>query len=327
MADPYDSGMLDTGDGNFLYWETSGNPAGKPALVLHGGPGSGCTPWHRSLFDPDAYRVILFDQRNCGRSRPHAGEPAIDLAKNTTGNLVADIELLREHLGIEKWLVLGGSWGSTLALAYAETHPGRVTEVILFAVTTGRRSEFDWLFRGGLARFFPAEWQRLVDALPAGEREGDVPEAYYRRLLDPDPAVHGPASRAWCMWESATPHWPPVATLEPRFGDPVYALAFARIVTHYICHNAWLEDGVLLRNAGALGGIPGVLVHGRFDFQAPLINAVELSRAWPDAGLVVVEDAGHAAGHAGITRELTAATSRFAGIPRRAVRSGRPTAD
>ena len=206
--DAHADGMLDAG-GHRLYWEACGNPNGKPAVVLHGGPGSGCTPWHRRLFDPARYRTVLFDQRNCGRSTPRASDPATDLSSNTTQHLLRDVELLREHLGIERWLVLGGSWGSTLALAYAETYPERVTEMVLFGVTTGRRSEIDWLFGGGVAAFFPAEWQALLDALPPRERGGDVLEAYARLLDDPDASVRRGAAEAWCMWESATPDWPP----------------------------------------------------------------------------------------------------------------------
>jgi proline iminopeptidase len=313
--EPYEHGLLGAGDGHRLYWEACGNPQGKPALVLHGGPGSGCTPWHRRLFDPAAYRVILFDQRNCGRSTPHASEPGIDLSTNTTSHLVTDIERLREHLGIERWLVLGGSWGCTLALAYAEAHPQRVTEMVLFGVTTGRQSEFDWTFRGGLSLFFPEEWERLVAALPEDARSGDVVEAYHRLLFDPDPEVRQRAAEVWCLWESATPDWPPRPGLAERFADPRYALAFARIVTHYVRHNAWLEDGVLLRDAGSLAAIPGVLVQGRFDFQAPIGNAYALARAWPAAELVVVDDAGHAAASPALAREIVRATDRFAHDP------------
>src|SRR5438128_6502986 len=294
--------MLDAGDGNLVYWETCGNPRGKPAVVLHGGPGSGCTDWHRRLFDPGAYRVALFDQRNCGRSRPHASEPDIDLAKNTTPHLVADIELLRERLDIDRWLVLGGSWGSVLALAYAEQYPERVSEMVLFGVATARRSEFDWLFRGGVAVFFPEQWQRLRDAFSLGERDGDIVEAYSRLLHDADPAVRKRAALEWCTWESATPDWPPAPGLAPRFSDRQFALAFARIVTHYVRHNAWLEDGSLLQGAGALKEIPGILVNGRFDFQSPIGNSWELKRAWPRAELVIVSDAGHSADNAGLTR-------------------------
>jgi proline iminopeptidase len=310
--EPYDHGMLAAGDGNFVYWEVCGNPLGKAAVVLHGGPGSGCSEWHRRLFDPSVYRVVLLDQRGCGRSRPHASAVDTDLATNTTPNLVADIELLRQHLDVDRWLVLGGSWGSTLALAYAEAHADRVTEMILFGVTTGRRKEFDWLFRGGLAVLFPEQWERLRADLPAAERDGDVVEAYHRLLNDPDPVVRRAAAVAWCTWESATPAWPPVAGLSPRFRDPDFAMAFARLVTHYVRHDGFVEDGLLLRNAHALAGIPGILVNGRFDFQTPIANAWELTRVWPRAGLVVVEDAGHAADHPGLARELVRATDRFA---------------
>jgi proline iminopeptidase len=305
-SDPFDSGLLDVGDGNLVHWELCGTPDGKPAVVFHGGPGSGCSPWWCTLFDPDAYLAVLFDQRNCGRSTPHASDPATDLHANTTQHLIADAELLREHLGIDRWLVLGGSWGSTLGLAYAEAHPDRVTEIVLCAITTGRHAEFDWLFRGGLARFFPEQWERLVDGLP----EGDVVDTYHRLLSDPDAAVRTRATEAWCLWESATPAWPPTDGLAERFKDPRYANAFARIVTHYVLNNAFLEDGILLRNVDRLHDIPGALIHGRFDFQAPLENAYALSRAWPRAGLVVVGEAGHVPTGA-VTREITRATDGF----------------
>jgi len=311
--EPYDHGLLAVGDGNSIYWEASGNPSGKPAVVLHGGPGSGCSPWFRRLFDPSAYRLVLFDQRNCGSSSPHASDPDTDLEANNTANLIADIGLLRRHLDVDRWLVFGGSWGSTLALAYAETHPDQVTGMILFGVTTGRHEEFDWVFRGGLARLFPEEWERLRGALPVAERDGDIVEAYHRLLSDPDPPVRRRAAEAWCMWESATPAWPPRTGLAERFIDPEYAVAFARIVTHYVRHNAWLEDGTLLRDAAALADIPGILVNGRFDFQAPLANAWELRRVWPRAELVVVADAGHTPGES-LGRELVRATDRFRAV-------------
>jgi proline iminopeptidase len=311
-TEPLDSGRLDVGDGNSVYWELCGNPDGKAAVVFHGGPGSGCSPLFRTLFDPSAYRVVLFDQRNCGRSTPHAGDPTTSLDANTTMHLVADAELLREHLGLERWLVFGGSWGSTLALTYAETHPDRVTEIVLSAVTTGRHGEFDWLFRGGLARFFPEQWERLLADLPPADRHGDVVAGYHRLLNDPDPEVRRRAVEAWCLWESATPNWPPTDGLAERFRDPDYALAFARIVTHYVLHNAWLEDEVLLRDANVLADIPGVLIHGRFDFQAPLENAYALRRAWPRAELIVVDEAGHVA-TGEIAREIARATDLFAG--------------
>src|SRR5215475_3191724 len=204
--EPYDRGMLGVGDGNLIYWEVCGNPCGKAAVVLHGGPGSGCSRWHRRLFNPAVYRIVLYDQRNCGRSTPHASDPDTDLSSNHTWNLVDDIERLRSHLNIDRWLVCGGSWGSTLALAYAEQHPERITEMILWGVTTGRPLEFDWSFRGGIAILFPAQWERLCQALPAPYRVGtDIVEAYAQALHDRDPAVRRLATTAWCTWESAAP--------------------------------------------------------------------------------------------------------------------------
>ncbi len=309
--EPYAHGWLEVGDGNRVYWETCGNPEGKAAIVLHGGPGSGCSPWHRRLFDPSAYRIVLFDQRNCGRSTPSASAPDTNLASNTTANLIADIERLRQHLDIDRWLVLGGSWGSTLALAYAEQYPPRVTEIILFGVNTGRHKEFDWCFRGRAAILFPAHWERLREALPAAEREGDIVEAYYRRLHDGDLEVRQKAATAWCRWESATLGWPPSNDLAPRFADPDFAMAFARIVTHYVRHNGFLEDGILLRGAAAISDIPGIMVNGRLDLQAPIGWAWELSQVWPRARLVIVNDAGHDAFNESITRELVRATDLF----------------
>ena len=309
---PEHTGLLDVGDGQLVYWETCGRQDGRPALVLHGGPGSGCTPRQRRLFDPDRYRVILFDQRGCGRSAPHASEPDVDLSVNTTRHLVADIERVREHLGVDRWLVLGGSWGSALALAYAERHPDRVTELVLWGASPARRRDLDLLFRGGLSIFLPEQWERLLDALPAADREGDAVEAIHRLLFDEDPEVRRRAALAWCTWESATLDWPPTGGLDERYEDPVFALAFARLVTHYVRHDLWLEDGVLLRDAGGLAGIPGAIVNGRFDLQSPLGGAWAIHRAWPAAELVVVGDAGHAYDHPLITRELVRATDRFA---------------
>ncbi len=304
--EPFATGHLDVGDGNAIYWETCGNPSGKPAVVLHGGPGSGCSPWVRRLFDPAAFRIALFDQRSCGRSRPHASDPNIDLAPNTTANLVRDIEALRESLEIDRWQVVGGSWGCVLGLAYARTHPARVSEMVLFGVTSGRRTEIDWLFRGGLARLFPRQWERLAHGIP----DRDVVDAYSRRLSDSDPGVRRAAAEEWCLWESATPHWPPRDVLDARFRDPDYAVAFARIVTHFVRHDLFLRDDELLRGAAALSHIPATLVHGRFDFQSPLQNARELHRAWPGSRLVVVDDAGHAGGER-VAREVAAATDGF----------------
>ena len=313
-VEPYDSGMLDVGDGHRIYWEVCGNPRGKPAVVLHGGPGSGCMPWHRQLFAPSAYRVVLFDQRNCGRSTPHASTPQIDLTHNTTRHLISDMECLRQHLRIERWLVFGGSWGSILALAYAQQYPQHVSEYLGFGVSLGRYQDLDWLFRGGVAIFFPEQWERLRQALPVSERQRDIVEAYAHLLADPDPAVHQRAADAWCLWESATLAWPPTTTPAKRFTDPRYALAFARIVTHFISHQQWLDDGILLRNAGTLAGIPGIIVNGRFDFQSPIGNAWELKRVWPRVEVVIVDDAGHSPTTDGITHALIKAADQFAGI-------------
>jgi proline iminopeptidase len=310
--EPYEQGILEVDGINRIYWEACGNPHGKPAIVLHGGPGSGCSLWHRRLFDPSIYRIILFDQRNCGRSTPHASIVDTSLENNTTAHLIADIEQLRQHLHIDRWLLYGGSWGSTLALAYAEKYPARVTEMVLFGITTGRHKEIDWLFRGGVSIFFPEQWDHLCAILPEAERSGDIVEACHRRLNDSDAIVRKQAAEAWCMWESATPEWPPSTRLAERFTNPAFMVAFARIVTHYMHHNLWLEDGILLRNIATLSNIPAILVNGRFDFQSPLANAWELKRVWPHAELMIVDNAGHSANNPGITQELIRATDRFA---------------
>jgi proline iminopeptidase len=310
--EPYDRGMLEVAPGTHVYWETCGSPDGKPAVVVHGGPGSGCRPSHRRGFDPAAYRIVLFDQRNCGRSTPHAGDASVSLEGNTTQNLISDMELLREHLGIDRWLLLGGSWGSTLALAYAEAFPSRVSEMILTGVTTSRRSEMDWLFRGVVSPIFPEPWARLCDAVPQERRSGDVVEDYRRLLADPDPAVRERAAFEWCMWESATPDWPPRTGLADRFTDPAFAMCFARLVTHYIANDVFLEEGVLLRDIDRLAGIPAILVNGRYDLQAPIGYAWELHRVWPGSELVIVGDAGHG-GSPAVTAELVRAADRFAG--------------
>jgi proline iminopeptidase len=284
--EPYATGMLDVGDGNSVYWETCGTTTGKPAVVLHGGPGSGCTPQHRRFFDPSSYRVVLFDQRGSGRSTPHASKLTTDLSANTTQHLVTDIELLREHLGIERWLVFGNSWGSTLALAYAEQYPERVSEIVLVAVTMTRPSEIDWLYHG-VGRFFPEEWARFRAGVPERARAGSLVDAYYELLQHPDVAVREQAARDWCEWEDAIVSIVPDAPPNPRYDDPRFRMAFARIVTHYFHHLAWLEDGALLRDAHLLGDIPGVLIHGRLDLGGPLLTAWELARAWPASELVV----------------------------------------
>jgi proline iminopeptidase len=291
--EPYDQGMLDAGDRNLVYWEVCGNADGKPALVVHGGPGSGCGTGSRRYFAPHRYRVVLFDQRGCGRSTPHASDPATDMSTNTTGHLLADMERLREHLGIEQWLVYGGSWGSTLILAYAERHPERVSEIVIPSVTTGRRSEIDWLYRGA-GRFFPEEWELFRAGVPEAERDGDLLAAYARLMESPDAAVRGKAAADWVAWEDAVISQEPHGTPNAYSSRPPAArLAFVRICAHYFSHGAWLVEGALLRDAHRLAGIPGVLIHGRLDISSPLGTAWELTRAWPDAQLIVIGDAGH----------------------------------
>ena len=265
----YEHGMLDVGDGNVMYWEVCGNAAGKPAVMLHGGPGSGCVPGWRRYFNPSAYRVVPFDQRGCGRSTPHASDPGVDLAANTTDHLIADIEQLRKHLGIERWLIVGGSWGSTLALAYAEPFPERISGLVLFSVVMTSRREVLWITRD-IGRYFPEEWARFRDGVPPAERDGDLVAAYYRWLHDQDSSVRENAARDWCRWEDArvvvtSDHRP-----DPRYEDPSFRMAFARLVTHYWNHAGFLEDGALVRDAGRLAGIPGVLIHGRLDISSPL---------------------------------------------------------
>jgi proline iminopeptidase len=309
--EPYDHGMLDVGDGNLVYWEVCGNPNGKPAVILHGGPGSGCSTGARRYFDPHAYRIVLFDQRGCGRSTPHASDLRTDLSVNTTAHLLADMEQLRQYLDIDQWLLFGGSWGSTLGLAYAERHPQRVTAIVLGGVTTTRRAEIDWLYRG-VAPLFPAQWARFRAGVPPAERDGDLVAAYHRLLQDPDPAIHMQAAQDWCAWESALVSVDPEATPDPRRLQPAFQLAFARIVTHYFHHNAWLEEGMLLRQAHVLAHIPGILIHGRLDLGSPLVTAWELAQAWPNSELVIVSGAGHSSTDPGMSEALIAATDRFA---------------
>lgn len=309
--EPYDSGLLPVGDGQQIYWETSGNPEGKPAVFLHGGPGGGTKPDNRRLFDPARYRIVVFDQRGCGRSTPHASEPGADLSVNTTWHLVADLESLREHLGIPRWLVLGGSWGSTLALAYAQTHPDRVSELVLRGVFTLRRRELNWFYQGGAGAIFPERWQDFLAPVQAAERD-DLMRAYQRLLNDPNPAVHGPAAVAWSVWEAATVTLIEDPTLLEAYQDPAFSLAFARIENHYFCNNGWLEEGQLIANAGVLQDIPGIIVQGRYDMCTPPVTAWELHRAWPRAQLLMVPATGHAGTEPGNTRCLILATDEFA---------------
>jgi proline iminopeptidase len=335
--EPYDQGLLDVGDGNLVYWETSGNPDGKPAVFLHGGPGQGTVPGMRRGFDPERYRIVLFDQRGCGRSTPHASDPDADMSVNTTPHLIADMERLREHLGITRWLLHGGSWGSTLGLAYAQAHPDRVSEIVLVAITTSRRSETDWLYRGA-ARFFPADWARFVAG--AGLSSADLrglgldqpgltdpglagsagtPElgaavlAGYARLMDDqDPKVRAQATLDWAAWEDT------VLSLEPNARPGAFSghadldlQAMVRICAHYAVHGAWLEEGQLIRDAARLAGIPGVLIHGRQDLSCPLDSAWALAQGWPDAELLAPADSGHRGSPT--KRELTMdALNRFA---------------
>jgi proline iminopeptidase len=312
--EPYETGMLDVGDGQSLYWEVSGNPAGKVAVALHGGPGSGGTPGTRRWFDPARYRIVQFDQRGCGRSTPHAGDWSTDLAANTTHHLVADIERLREHLGIERWLVWGASWGVTLALAYAERYPERVSEMVLLSITMSRPADVHWLAHE-TGRYFPEEWARFRAGVPAPDRDGDLIEAYDRLLNGhSDPAVRLQAARDWVAWEDA------ILSLEegyvvpsPRWADERHMIAFARLVTHYFSHAAWLDEDELILNASRLRGIPGVMVHGRLDLSGPPDVPWLLAQAWPDAGLHFV-GGGHT-GDAEMDRLVLDATDRFASRP------------
>ncbi len=316
--EPYEHGLLDV-NGQRLYWETCGNPDGKPAMFLHGGPGGRCTPNHRRLFDPAAYRVVLLDQRGCGRSRPHVahmrpdapGRPAAGMAANTTDHLVADLEVLREHLGVAAWQVFGGSWGSTLALAYAQRHVERVSELVLRGVFTARRGETDWLYRGGAARFFPERWADFLAPVPPDERDADPVAAYTRLLWHDDADVSARAAAAWSGWEGAISTLRPRPELVEQFTRPEFALAFARIENHYVANGCFLAEGQLLADAGRLVGIPGVIVHGRYDVLCPPINAWELHGAWPGSELVMIPDAGHAYDEPGILDALVEATDRF----------------
>jgi proline iminopeptidase len=310
-TEPYARGLLDVGDANLVYWEARGNPSGKPALVVHGGPGSSCQGSTGRWFDPDRYRIVLFDQRGCGRSLPHASDPATDMSVNTTEHLLGDVERLREHLGIERWLLHGGSWGSTLILAYAERHPERVSEIVIPNVTMSRRSEIDWLYNG-VGRFFPEAWERFRAGARETERDGDLLAAYARLMETPNDDVRAKAAADWLAWEDAVISQEPHGIPNAYSDRPLVAqLAFVRICAHYFSNAAWLEEGVLLRNAGRLAGIPGVLIHGRLDLGSPVGTAWELAQAWPDARLVVIDDSGHTGSEA-MRRATGDALERFA---------------
>ena len=305
--EPYDHGLLDVGDGHRVYWELCGNPRGKPVVFLHGGPGGGCSPVQRRLFDPQKYRILLFDQRGCGRSLPYA-----ELEANTTWHLVADIERLRGMIGVESWMVFGGSWGSTLALAYAQTHPERVSELVLRGIFTLRRAELLWYYQEGASWMFPDKWERFLALIPPEER-GDLMAAYRRRLTDPDPAVQRQAARAWSLWEGETITLLPNQGYTDLFGDERYALAFARIENHYFVHEGFFEEGQLIRDAHRLKDIPGVIIQGRYDIATPPRTAWDLHKAWPEARFILVPDAGHAVSEPGIAHHLIEATDAFAG--------------
>ncbi|GAB4396637.1 MAG: prolyl aminopeptidase [Rhodoferax sp.] len=304
--EPYEHGFLDTGDGHRVYWERCGNPRGIPAVFLHGGPGSGCGPDHRRLFDPARYCVTLFDQRGCGRSTPHAS-----LDNNTTWHLVADIERLRTALGVPRWLVFGGSWGSTLALAYAQTHPQAVSALILRGIFLLRQAELRWYYQEGANWLFPDLWEDFVAPIPPAERN-DFIAAYRRRLVGDDLAAQLACARAWSLWEGRTIRLLPDAASSAKHSQDDYSLAFARIENHYFVHRGWMDEGQLLRDAHRLHGTPGVIVQGRYDVCTPMRSAWDLHRAWPQATLHIVDDAGHAFNEPGILARLRAATDHFA---------------
>ena len=304
--EPHASGMLSVSSLHTLYWEVSGNPNGIPAVFVHGGPGGGTEPAHRGFFDPRRYRIILFDQRGCGKSTPHA-----ELRENTTWDLVADMERLRESLGIKSWLVFGGSWGSTLALAYAETHPERVKALVLRGIFLVRQSEIDWFYQGGCDNLFPDAWESYLAAIPEAEH-GDLVSAYYRRLTSEDASVRVAAARAWSVWEARTSKLIVSEELIRRHDDDRFAEAFARIECHYFKHRCWLtQDDQLLTDAVRLRHIPAAIVQGRYDVVCPMRSAWDLHRAWPEAELHIIADAGHSAFETGIINRLVEVTDRF----------------
>jgi proline iminopeptidase len=306
--EPFDSGRLRVSPVHELYYEQCGNPRGKPVVFLHGGPGAGLVPDYRRFFDPEAYRVILFDQRGSGRSVPHAS-----LDDNTTWHLVADIEQLREHFGVDQWLVFGGSWGSTLALAYAETHPERVSGLVLRGIFLGRQNEARWFYEDsqGASAIFPDNWEDFLRVIPEAER-ADMIGAYYRRLTSTDESIRQEAARAWSIWESSALRLLPDQELIDEFSEPEKAVALARIECHYFTNNCFFEtDNYLLEHVDRIRHIPAVIVHGRYDIICPLLSAWELHRAWPEATLNIIPDAGHATSEPGITDALVRATDRF----------------
>jgi proline iminopeptidase len=306
--EPYATGTIDVGDGHNLYWERCGTEGAKPVVFLHGGPGSGVSPGQRRQFDPELYDILLFDQRGCGRSTPFAS-----LENNTTWDIVADIEKLRaEVMGVDKWMVFGGSWGSTLSLSYAQAHPERVTELVLRGIFLFRQSEVDWLYKYGASELYPEEWERFVNFIPEDER-GDLIEAYHKRLTGDDAAVQLEAAKRWSTWEGVTVTLLPDEAMLAEFTEDSHAIAIARIENHYMRTNGWLEEGQLLANAHKLKGIPGVIVQGRHDCCTPPRAAWDLKKAWPEVELNIVADGGHLYTEPGITDGLVRASDKFAG--------------
>jgi proline iminopeptidase len=304
--EPYRTGRLAVSETHEIYFEESGNPKGKPAVFVHGGPGGGTEPRQRRFFDPKAYRIVLFDQRGCGKSTPYAS-----LEENTTWHLVADMEALRNELGIERWQVFGGSWGSTLALAYAQKHPDRVTELVLRGIFLLRKREIDWFYQEGASAMFPDAWEEYLAPIPESER-GDLLRAYYKRLTSPDAKVRMEAARAWSIWEGKTSYLFQNEDLVKKSGADDFAEAFARIECHYFVNGAWFQhDDQLLRDVSKIRNIPATIVQGRYDVVCPMMSAWALHRAWPEADLRVVPDAGHSAFEPGITHELVEATDRY----------------
>jgi proline iminopeptidase len=304
--EPYRTGRLKVSDIHEIYYEESGNPEGKPAVFVHGGPGGGTDAKQRRFFDPAAYRIILFDQRGCGKSTPHAS-----LEDNTTWHLVEDMETLREHLGIARWQVFGGSWGSTLALSYAEKHPQRVTELVLRGIFMLRAKELRWFYQEGASALFPDAWDKYLAAIPK-EEHGDLMRAYYKRLTSDDPAVQQRAAKAWSIWEASTSFLYQNQEYVTQAGEDEFALAFARIECHYFVNGGFFErETQLLDDVDKIRKIPAVIVQGRYDVVCPMMSAWELHRAWPEADLEVIPDAGHSAFEPGIVHELILATDRF----------------